>query len=58
MDLAAKLLRESRDPVARIAGKVGYISETAFAKAFRRRRNMAPGRYRFGRLEPERTTQP
>jgi AraC-like DNA-binding protein len=57
MDLAAKLLRESRDPVARIAGKVGYISETAFAKAFRRRRNMAPGRYRFGRLELERATQ-
>jgi AraC-like DNA-binding protein len=57
MDLAAKLLRESRDPVARIAGKVGYISETAFAKAFRRRRNMAPGRYRFGRLELERAAQ-
>jgi AraC-like DNA-binding protein len=57
MDLAAKLLRESRDPVARIAGKVGYVSETAFAKAFRRRRNMAPGRYRFGRLELERAAQ-
>jgi AraC-like DNA-binding protein len=57
MDLAAKLLRESRDPVARIAGKVGYVSETAFAKAFRRRRNMAPGRYRFGRMELERAAQ-
>lgn len=43
MDIAAKMLRESREPVARIASKVGYLSETAFAKAFRRRRKMPPG---------------
>ncbi|HEY4368315.1 MAG TPA: AraC family transcriptional regulator [Steroidobacteraceae bacterium] len=49
MDIAAKMLRESRDPVARIAGRVGYVSETAFAKAFRRRRNIAPGAYRYQR---------
>jgi len=49
MDIAAKMLRESRDPVARIAGRVGYISETAFAKAFRRRRKIAPGAYRYQR---------
>jgi AraC-like DNA-binding protein len=49
MDIAAKMLRESREPVGRIAGKVGYISETAFAKAFRRRRNQAPGEYRYQR---------
>lgn len=49
MDLAAKLLRESREPVARIASKVGYLSETAFAKAFRRRRKMPPGAYRSQR---------
>lgn len=47
MDLAAKLLRESKEPVARIAGRVGYISETAFAKAFRRKRKVAPGQYRY-----------
>lgn len=51
MDLAAKLLRESMEPVSRIAGRVGYISETAFAKAFRRRRQIAPGQYRYGRSE-------
>lgn len=51
MDLAAKLLRESMEPVSRIAGRVGYISETAFAKAFRRRRKIAPGQYRYGRSE-------
>ncbi len=49
MDLAAKMLRESREPVARIAGRVGYLSETAFAKAFRRRRKMPPGAYRYQR---------
>lgn len=49
MDIAAKMLRESREPVARIAGKVGYVSETAFAKAFRRRRQLAPGEYRYQR---------
>lgn len=49
MDLAAKLLRESMEPVSRIAGRVGYLSETAFAKAFRRRRKIAPGQYRYGR---------
>ncbi len=54
MDLAAKLLRESMEPVSRIAGRVGYISETAFAKAFRRRRNVAPGQYRYGRTRRNR----
>ncbi len=53
MDLAAKLLRESVEPVARIAGRVGYVSETAFAKAFRRKRNVAPGQYRYGRRRTE-----
>jgi AraC-like DNA-binding protein len=47
MDIAAKMLRESRETVARIAGRVGYVSETAFAKAFRRRRKLAPGAYRY-----------
>ena len=58
MDLAAKLLRESREPVARIAGKVGYISETAFAKAFRRRRQQAPGEYRYQRRNGRPVAQP
>jgi len=51
MDLAAKMLRESREPVARIASRVGYLSETAFAKAFRRRRQMPPGAYRYQRKD-------
>jgi AraC-like DNA-binding protein len=51
MDIAAKMLRESRESVARIAGRVGYVSETAFAKAFRRRRKLPPGAYRYQRRE-------
>lgn len=57
MDIAAKLLRESREPVARIAARCGYLSETAFAKAFRRRLGCSPGEYRY-RLSASGATNP
>ena len=47
MDVAARLLRESSQPVYVVAGRVGYRSETAFSKAFRRAHGLAPGRYRL-----------
>ncbi len=43
---AARLLRDSDAPLHVIAGKVGYTSEFAFAKAFKREYGIAPGRYR------------
>ena len=43
---AAKLLRESRAGVAEVAGKVGYTSEAAFAKAFKRTLERTPGAVR------------
>ena len=46
MDLAARLLRDSNVPIAAVAAQVGYDSETAFSKMFRRHRAMPPGRYR------------
>lgn len=46
MHLAARQLRESRDPVATVAERVGYESEAAFAKAFKRMLGVAPGAYR------------
>ena len=46
MELAARQLRESDDPVAAIAHRVGYASEFAFSRAFSRFRGQAPGRYR------------
>jgi len=46
IDLASRLLRESRDAIAVIASQVGYESETTFSKTFRQRRGVSPGRYR------------
>ncbi len=46
MILAAKRLRESSDALSTVARGVGYSSEFAFAKAFKRRFGIAPGQYR------------
>src|SRR3954447_5802017 len=46
MDLAARRLRETTEPVHVIAHGVGYTSEFAFSRAFTRMRGEAPGRYR------------
>jgi AraC-like DNA-binding protein len=46
MDLAARRLRETTDPVNVIARDVGYTSEFAFSRAFVRNRGEAPARYR------------
>lgn len=48
MTVAADLLRGGDEPLAAIAERVGYESEFAFAKAFKRLRGQAPGRYRAG----------
>jgi AraC-like DNA-binding protein len=46
MTLAAQLLRDTDKPLQAIAQGVGYASEFAFAKAFKREQTLAPGRYR------------
>jgi len=46
MDTAGRLLRDTTRPLSRIAEEVGYESEFAFNKAFRRARGISPGRYR------------
>jgi len=46
MQLAAKLLRESSRIVADIALEVGYDSEAAFARAFKRMVGMPPAAWR------------
>jgi AraC-like DNA-binding protein len=46
MDVAARRLRETDDPVGQVARQVGYVSEFAFSRAFSRIRGEAPGRYR------------
>ncbi len=53
MDLAANILRESNAPISVVANKVGYDSETAFSKIFRRSRGLPPGQYRIQNLAVE-----
>ncbi len=43
MDVAARLVREERLPLARVAERVGYRSEAAFNRAFRRAHGVTPG---------------
>jgi AraC-like DNA-binding protein len=46
MEAAAGLLRDSRAPVASVAQDVGYDSEAAFARAFKRMVGTSPARWR------------
>jgi AraC-like DNA-binding protein len=46
MITAATLLRENTEPLSVIASRVGYESEFAFARIFRRTHGQPPGRYR------------
>jgi AraC-like DNA-binding protein len=52
MITAARRLREGDAPLSAIAKQVGYGSEYAFAKAFKRVHGTAPGRYRSGSAGP------
>jgi AraC-like DNA-binding protein len=49
MQVAANLLVERSDKVASIAGEVGYDSEAAFSRAFKRATGLAPGAWREAR---------
>lgn len=46
MTLAAHMLTDTDAPLREVADRVGYSSEFAFATAFRRAHDLAPGRYR------------
>ncbi len=48
IQLAADRLRNGRDGIARIAADIGYESEAAFGRAFKRVTGMTPGRWRDG----------
>src|SRR5262249_18998556 len=48
IQLAADRLRNGRDSIARIAADIGYESEPAFARAFKRVTGLTPGRWRMG----------
>jgi AraC-like DNA-binding protein len=46
MQLAARRLRETRDSIAQIGFAVGYESEAAFSKAFKREFEASPALWR------------
>jgi AraC-like DNA-binding protein len=46
MQVASNLLRNSRAPIVSIALEVGYESEAAFTRAFKRLAGMPPGTWR------------
>ena len=46
MQLAAQQLREGRGSVAQVAFDVGYDSEAAFSRAFKRQFGTSPGAWR------------
>jgi AraC-like DNA-binding protein len=48
IQLASERLRSTRDPLARIALAVGYDSEAAFSRAFKREMGVSPGAWRAG----------
>ena len=52
MDLAARRLRDTDDPLDAIARSVGYTSVYAFSRAFSRARSEPPGRYRVAARAP------
>lgn len=49
IQLAASLLRSSTSSLAQIAQRVGYGSEAALSKAFKRQVGVSPARYRQGK---------
>jgi AraC-like DNA-binding protein len=46
MTLAGQLLRETDEPLTQIGSRVGYQSEFAFNRAFKRELGVSPGEYR------------
>jgi AraC-like DNA-binding protein len=46
IQVAAERLKASREPLARIAEAVGYESEAAFSRAFKREMGVSPGAWR------------
>jgi AraC-like DNA-binding protein len=51
IQLAADRLRDGGDAIAAIAADVGYESEAAFSRAFKRETGLTPGRWRDGAAE-------
>ena len=51
LQVAARLLEDKRMSVAQVAAEVGYQSEAAFNRAFKKYIGTAPGSWRRERME-------
>jgi AraC-like DNA-binding protein len=52
LGMAAGMLRNRRDNLARIADAIGYESEAAFSRAFKKSYGISPGQWRRGTEGP------
>jgi AraC-like DNA-binding protein len=52
LSMAAGMLRNRRDNLARIADAIGYESEAAFSRAFKKSYGISPGQWRRGMQGP------
>ena len=52
LELGAELLQSTEDSVAEVAAAVGYGSEAAFNRAFKREFDCPPARFRRNRKAP------
>ena len=50
---AARLLRQTQDPIKKIAGQMGYASRSNFSHAFREFFGVAPAEYRSAATAPQ-----
>ena len=50
MKTAARLLEETSDRIALIAGTVGYENQSKFASVFKRQYGISPAEYRQNKL--------
>ena len=57
MQVAAKLLRDTEAKLIEVALGVGYESEAAFSRAFKRETGVAPGAWRAGRRPGDRVAE-
>ncbi len=57
IQVAANLLAQSAAKVATIGSEVGYDSEAAFSRAFKKETGVAPGAWRAGRPDSGRASR-
>ncbi len=55
LTVAAARLRNGRESASAIAAALGFLSDSAFGAAFKRKFGLSPGQYRTAAMEPDRS---